>query len=361
MGLGLVRTAKTLSIMPTWQCTAACTDCGTMSHQREYTSLPLSTMLNAIEEASHLNFGNVVFTGGEPTLRWDDLLTAISFAERLNLKTRIVSNAWWAKSVEQARSRIKTLQAAGLNEINFSTGDEHARFVPIENVASAAFASIGLGLAPHVMVELRENRSVTAKTLLATHPLSTLPPDQLGKLSISESPWMPLEPTQIEVYPPGVAITKNNVGGCEGCDSVLQTYVLQANGHIGSCCGLGMRNLRELQSGLYHLQENNLEHAISTSEADFVKVGIRYFGPERLLAWASEIDPAIQWEGAYAHRCQTCIRFYTDPKVAKVVRDHFSEKLPELVATVALREVMIPQASQRMFAPGDSIVETILA
>ena len=46
----------------------------------------------------------VVFTGGECTLLKDDLISAICFCTNLGLKTRIVSNGHWGKSLETAQN-----------------------------------------------------------------------------------------------------------------------------------------------------------------------------------------------------------------------------------------------------------------
>jgi MoaA/NifB/PqqE/SkfB family radical SAM enzyme len=62
---GMVSGPKTLSIMPTYTCTAACSDCGTLSSPRERSRLPLSIIKSAIRQAKQLGFANVVFTGGE--------------------------------------------------------------------------------------------------------------------------------------------------------------------------------------------------------------------------------------------------------------------------------------------------------
>src|SRR4051794_32880804 len=60
---------KTLSIMPTFQCSAQCADCGTFSSPYDKTTLNLETILSSIDQAKELGFANVVFTGGEASIR----------------------------------------------------------------------------------------------------------------------------------------------------------------------------------------------------------------------------------------------------------------------------------------------------
>ena len=45
-------------------------------------------------------------------------------------------------TVEKAAAKIDILMAAGLKEINFSTGDEHVKFVPINRVVNGVRAAL---------------------------------------------------------------------------------------------------------------------------------------------------------------------------------------------------------------------------
>lgn len=98
-------------------------------------------MLSAIEQAAQCDYQVVVFTGGEPTLAGKDLFTAIARASSLGLSTRVVSNAHWAATDALASRMVNALLGAGLCEINFSTGDQHARFVSVDNIVRAARAA----------------------------------------------------------------------------------------------------------------------------------------------------------------------------------------------------------------------------
>src|SRR5262249_16750793 len=112
------RGLRTLSIMPTYTCTAACADCASLSGPKDRTRLNSEEIFAAIDEARRLGFFNVVFTGGEATLRWSELLKWISHAAKLRFPTRVVTNAHWATRPETASDRIDQLITAGLSEIN---------------------------------------------------------------------------------------------------------------------------------------------------------------------------------------------------------------------------------------------------
>jgi organic radical activating enzyme len=333
--------SKTLSVMLTYACTASCTNCGTSSHPLDKNRLDLGAALSGIDQAKALNFSNVVFTGGEPTLRWPDLLVAIRHANDLGLPTRLVTNAHWATSATRASALIEELVQSGLDEINFSTGDQHVRFVPIDRIAFATVAAIRSKMAVHVMIELTAERKISRNDVLG-HPLILeLPEDERRYIVATESPWMPLDPYDVESYPEGIAINSANLAKSLGCDSVLQTYVLQADGRIGSCCGLGMRHVPELSVGVAE-GTSFLSDAITAAEEDFLKIWLRYKGAEKILAWAAQHDPEIVWENKYAHCCQACMRIYRDPRIQKVIREHYEEIVPEVIQLAWLNDHYIP-------------------
>lgn len=321
---------RTLSIMPTWQCNAACANCGTFSSPANKTRLRHEAAEDAISQAAEAGYRVVVFTGGEPTLTGQWLLHAIALAKESGLVTRVVTNGWWANTPKRAAKKIEEFLDAGLNEINFSTGDQHARFVPVQTVLCGLRAAVEAGLCVAVMVETVNERTITKATIEAEPGYRALQGEFPNvAIEIHESPWMPLNPNEVQTYPPGIAVNSSNLAFRTGCDSVLGTTTVEADGTIGACCGIGMRLVPELQLG--NIADTSLVEAVHRGEIDFLKRWIRYEGPERILAWAASYDPDIKWENMYAHRCQACIRMYQDPRVRRVIRDHHLDKLPDLM------------------------------
>lgn len=332
------RGPRTLSIMPTFTCPAACADCGSLSSPQDRTRLDLAHIISAIDEAKELAFYNVVFTGGEATLRWSDLLVGISHARQLGFPVRLVTNAYWARNLSRARDKVGALIDAGLSEINYSTGDEHVRFVPIDRVAFAIVAGCERALPTHVMVELKQNNSVTRDSLLQHSLVAGLSPAHAKHLKVTSSPWMPLSHSEHHQYPPGMALDRTNIGVRPGCKTVLQTYTVQADGRIGACCGLGLRKIDELNVATIS-DSNPLRTAIRDSEKDFLKLWIHYEGPERVVSWAATHDPSIKWEGLYAHHCQVCQRLYHDESIRSVIRSHWQEAISQVLQAAWFDEI----------------------
>jgi organic radical activating enzyme len=349
----LRRRGHTLSIMPTFTCPAECADCGTLSSPRDRTRLEPAVVLAAIDEARHLNFHNIVFTGGEATLEWKTLLLGIRRAADHGFPVRLVTNAHWATSLETARARLAELIDAGLSEINYSTGDEHVRFVPLERVILACVAACERRFRTHVMMELKQDRGITPDLILE-HPLiATLPPDQFEALTILSSPWMPLRHETIYQYPEGVACDVQAAAIRGGCSSVLKTYTLQADGRIGACCGLGLRVIPELNVA-DTAQPQFLRRAILDAEEDFLKLWIHHQGPAKIVAWAATHDPTISWEGMYAHQCQMCQRLYHDNAVRKVIAEHWQEMIADVLQAAWLDNVHIPDTLGKLSATANA-------
>jgi len=174
------------------------------------------------------------------------------------------------------------------------------------------------------MVELRAERRVT-RANLEQHPiLDALSETERHALRIIESPWMPLDPDLIERYPEGRAVDRYNVAERTGCDNVLQTYTVQADGRVGSCGGIGMRLIPEL-------------NVTTTAEPGFLRQAMEE-AEDDFLAWGAEKNPSIAWEGRYGHRCQACARLYRDPDVRRVILEHPEERVAHVLSSAWIDE-----------------------
>lgn len=321
---------RILSLLLTLQCNASCLHCGTMSGPHVRSRIDPTAAATAIQEASASGFKLVVFTGGEPLMYGPSLHSLIELAKSLGLRTRIVTNAFWAVDGTRADSVVGKLTAAGLDEINFSTGDQHAKFVPLVRVLFAARAAMNHGLPVSLMIETVNDNDLN-KGAIKNMPLFQELFDAREREAIYfvESPWMPLSPDLHEQYPEGFATTQDNLATRKGCDSIINTTTILADGRIMACCGLGTQTIEELHVGDLGLQ--SLAQVDQAMKDDFLKVWIKIEGPEHILAWAAEKDPTIEWEGQYAHRCQACKRIYSDPKVRDVLLNHHEEKVADVL------------------------------
>lgn len=342
----------TLTILATYRCTAACRHCCFDSSPRLRRRLKLEEILGFINEGARSPALQLVaFSGGECFLLGADLERAITFATSLGLRTRCVTNGYWAKTPEAARARLRPLHRAGLREINVSTGDFHQQFVTHQAVVNAATASVDVGMEHTViMIELQKTRRVTRESFVQDDRIQEL--CRRGVLEIIESPWMPMDHAKTIAQPEGELLNRNNLHHRGGCPSVLTTLVITPERRLGYCCGL-TRELIPSLNGSW--QEGALDHLVEEGGQDFMKIWLHVDGPERILAWAASKDARIQWEDRYAHSCHACLALFRDPVVRAAIQHHYQERVIDVLMryTMELRTLEAAADPTVVGSPGE--------
>lgn len=329
-----------MTILPTYKCTAACKNCCFGSHPWVDGRIPQREILRYIDEAAKFPSMRIIcFSGGECFLLGDDLVESIAHATRLGLATRCVTNGYWAPNMNKAMSTCRKLLEAGLTELNFSTGDNHTEYVPIENIIYGAAAARRMGFGLAIMVESTAERKVTRETLLA-HPLYVeyFADDQEMERTICESPWVPMDSAHPAVtYSADLLINQSNVAGRDGCRSILRTIVATPQRNFKICCGITSEQIPELTLG--SLDHRAMQEMYDDALQDFMKIWIAVDGPERILAWAASRDATIEWQDRFAHKCHACQFMYQDPKVKNVIREHYQDVATDVLMRFALGAV----------------------
>ena len=323
---------RCLTILPTYGCTAECADCCVQSSPRIKYRIPQERIIGYIDEACALGVKLVVFSGGEAFLLRDDLDRAVEHASALGLATRVVTNGYWAKRRDVAIRRLQALKACGLGEINFSTGDEHQRFVRIDSVVNGVLAAHAAGIRSALMIELSAAHKFTKEDFLLLPLIAEAMTDPLfaDSFEVIESPWMPFNDSDSIDYTghDTRVLSAETLPGRRRCPSVFNTIVVDPNERLGACCGLTREETPELNVG--SLREHSMHELMSEALDDFMKVWLFTEGPEKILAWAATKNPGIDWEGKFAHSCHVCRQIYKDPVVVDTIRSHYHERIGDV-------------------------------
>lgn len=327
------RFPSALTILPTYTCTAACENCCFGCTPRVEGRIPQDRLLQYIRQAKTLpSLRLIVFSGGECFLLGHDLDEAVGIAASGNgVITRCVTNGYWAETREAARERVRTVAAMGLDELNVSTGDFHQRWVDVERVGYAAEAAVSEGLRAVVMVEVREGSRFTAAALIDTPPIKRIYADAelKARFQIVESPWMSNKADRSVAQPRDRLISRANVTSSGGCTSVLSSIVISPAEYLIACCGLAHEQIPAMRLG--SLRSRSFEELIEHARTDFLKQWIMIEGPHKILRWASQKDPSIEWEGQYAHICDACRRLHSDERVLKVIAEHAQDEVADVM------------------------------
>ena len=150
----------TLTIITTYYCTSSCDNCCFQCNPNRQEKLSIDEMKKYIKESvqSYPSIKLLVLTGGESFVYGKSLTEIIKYAVTCKLQTRIVTNGFWAKNYNIACKKIKQLADAGLTEINFSTGDDHLKYVTLNTIKNATLASLKMNLTVAINVESSYDR-----------------------------------------------------------------------------------------------------------------------------------------------------------------------------------------------------------
>jgi len=319
-------------IIASFNCTAACENCCFDSHPGIHKRLSNKQIMNFIDKIVEFqSIRLLVFTGGECFLLGNDLDRAIKYAHERNLDVRCVTNGYWAASELQATKRLEALKKVGLSQISFSTGDFHQKFVPEASVINGIVSALRLKISTSLVVEIQKDRKVSAERILSNKLLSEVLSEESAKklFSIKNSHWMPMSLNGEVTQNRSSYANIFNIDKRKGCTDIFDHVVVTPDERIGLCCGLTRELIPEL-----HLKEKDLNSLVEnyhSAARDFLKLWIHVEGPEKIIAWAADKDPSIEWEYKYAHRCHACYALYQDSRIQEVIRKYYHEKEEEIL------------------------------
>lgn len=181
-----------LTFLTTYTCTSSCKNCCFQCNPKRKEKLSVEDMISYIDKCidSYSSIKMLVLSGGggEAFLFGKSLEKIIRHATKAGLKTRIVTNGFWAKNYERTYKKIQNLIKAGLSEINFSTGDDHLEFVPIKNIINGALASLRQNITVAINVESAQSKSFESNVLLEDPDLKEYISN--GSLKIINGLWI---------------------------------------------------------------------------------------------------------------------------------------------------------------------------
>jgi len=347
---------KTLTLLVTYQCTAACSQCCFGCTPEKKGRIPQDRILSYIDQAAQ--FGtvlNVVFSGGECFLLGDDLVEAVGRATAHGLSTRCVTNAYWAVTLEAAQKRLQPLVDAGLREINISTGDFHLEYVPADRVRNGAIAAYAAGLGFTMMVETRSERSFTKEVLLQEPVFRKIHETDPEGMRIRENVWIPME-EGCQINHDAVHFrNRDNPHLMKGCHNILRNMVITPDQDYVVCCGLTMDQIPELH--IADAARKPLLDIASHADEDLLRQWIRLDGPEHIIEYLQSKDPTLAHNWNRVHPCENCRDIFHRPDLREAVRKF----LPEIEGDIALRYHLLSAAEGFLQELGADVQEVGMA
>ena len=106
---------KNLAFLLSRKCNLKCKHCCNYSSVLQMEKLGLESIISKIHEAAMLGVKQIVITGGEPFLFFNEIDTIIKETSNMNLLAAVITNASWAFTLKSCLERLVPLKEAGLN------------------------------------------------------------------------------------------------------------------------------------------------------------------------------------------------------------------------------------------------------
>lgn len=318
---------KSICFLTTYQCNAQCDHCECRPHVKDRISG--EDLLRYIDEATALGtVGQVIFSGGEPTLLKEDLFRAISHASSKGLLTRVVTNGWWGGPTRQTGLEfLDQLIGCGLTEINISIDDQHQEWIPLHQVRNAFLACVERKfqcLIGHKATATMKITKAFLEEFFGVELVDWVPDreysaDEACRL-ISTGPLVPVGPTSRD-YPDEELTYLPSWR--HSCSSVLKDIVVGADYQLMSCCGIVTKHLPELNLG--DIRNARMIDLIDKANRDVILNWIALEGPAAIADFVKEKDPSIKFRDRYVGICHICNEVLTRPDVRTILSEHIDE------------------------------------
>jgi len=293
------------------------------------------------------NVSTIIFAGGEPLLLREDLFTSLQHVKRRGLKSRLVTNSYWANSEQRALSITQKLFDHGLNELNLSIDDFHLPFISPLNVRRAFDAARQFDFDSIIIVHCtgpqtkfndRELDDLLGVKLprMYDDERELVPLDaRLGRpyLAVSNTTVQNIGRANIALRPEEIPFTQNwetQVTNLGGCPYAVRSPAISPEGHLLSCCGFEVAGNEVLDIG--DLKRETMEDLLNRADNDLPLNMIALEGPYRIRDLLKKHKPDLPFKKRYSSYCELCQDIVTKPELRQGLYSIMPLRVPHIVA-----------------------------
>jgi hypothetical protein len=328
-----------LTVLTTSECNAVCDHCSQSSHPSRQERATVEQMRRAIQELHEASpLATVIFSGGEPTLLGQDLITGIQYANSLGISTRLVTNAHWASTPAAARASLVGLREAGLQQLVMSADDYHLPFVPFENVENGWHASKGLGFQSVCIANCSGPSSKITPAFIRERLGEQIPAhvDDDGdapttgavaadgtRYTLFHSPIQRLGRGRARIRADDLGEAPAPAALEGGCPWAVRSAALSVSNHLVACCAIETDGNPILDFG--DLTTTTAPALLQRANDDVVVNAIALLGPMFLRRFLNRQAPDLPFRQDYSSICELCEHIVRRPGAVEALRQHEGE------------------------------------
>ena len=140
-----------IHFLVTYRCTYACDHCFVWGSPDADDTMTLAQLTSVVDQAADAGVTDVYFEGGEPTLAYPVVLAAAKRARERDLDVGIVSNCFWATSLEDAKVWLAPFAELGIADLSLSSYAYFVEDANEENLRNAVLGAQALGIPASVL------------------------------------------------------------------------------------------------------------------------------------------------------------------------------------------------------------------
>jgi MoaA/NifB/PqqE/SkfB family radical SAM enzyme len=145
-----------------YRCTDECDHCFVWGSPKANGTMTLAQVRDVLRQARDLgSVGAVYFEGGEPFLFYPILLQCLGEAAAMGFRRGIVTNCYWATSVEDAVEWLRPVAQIGVDDLSLSSDLFHGEAMMTQAARNAVEAAERLGL-PEGVITIEPPEECTA-------------------------------------------------------------------------------------------------------------------------------------------------------------------------------------------------------
>lgn len=136
-----------IHLLLSYRCTDECDHCFLWGSPRANGTMTLAQVRDVLQQGKDLGTVTMVyFEGGEPFLFYPILLQGLREAAAMGYRRGIVTNCYWATSVEDAAQWLRPIAEVGLDDLSLSSDLFHGEAMMTQVARNAGEAAERLGL-----------------------------------------------------------------------------------------------------------------------------------------------------------------------------------------------------------------------
>lgn len=117
------------------KCNASCAHCCFSCSPNSSEHLTKQEIDNIVKEINkHKELKQVAITGGEPLLRYSEVIKVVAATASLGKDVTLITNGYWAVNEKIAEEKIDKLVNCGLSALTVSYDNYHREFIPVERI-----------------------------------------------------------------------------------------------------------------------------------------------------------------------------------------------------------------------------------